>query len=140
MNWIETLRRIEECIRGMNQLYRGAVFNEWAVLRLDTKPASVVHYTGPRRAEFTEEFSRDMAPLRREIFRRTLAAGDFEFAPQAAGSRFDVLLKLGPGCFLLCNDTAQSMAQIRENPHWLEAQVPFVELSEKVRASPLRFT
>jgi hypothetical protein len=29
------------------------------------------------------------------------------------------------------------MAQIRQNPNWIEAQKPFVELSERFRADPL---
>ena len=139
MTWTEALSLIQECDQRMNQLYGGVVFDEWAVVRLDTRPGAVAYYSGPRRAEFENDFSRDMAPLRREISGRTLEAGDFEFARQAAGSRFDAMLKLGPSCYLLCNDTAQTMAQIRKNEQWLKAQVPFVDLSEKVRASPLRF-
>jgi len=39
--------------------------------------------------------------------------------------------------FLICNNTAQSMTGITEDPLWLKAQVPFVEMSEKFRTAPV---
>jgi hypothetical protein len=68
---------------------------------------------------------------------KQLAIGDFEFAPDAAGTHFDACLRLGAASYLICNHTTKSMAQIRQSPNWLAAQKPFVELSEKFRADPL---
>jgi len=44
---------------------------------------------------------------------------------------------LGEGLYLICNHTADSMDKITKDTRWLDAQVPFVELSDKVRSSPL---
>jgi hypothetical protein len=44
---------------------------------------------------------------------------------------------LGKGLYLICNNTALSMDGITKDPHWINAQVPFVELSDKVRADPV---
>jgi hypothetical protein len=63
--------------------------------------------------------------------------GDFEFARHGIGTGFESFLVLGPGLFLICNHTAQSMDAITQDPLWLAAQVPFVELSDAIRADPL---
>jgi hypothetical protein len=46
-------------------------------------------------------------------------------------------MAVGPGIYLICNNTVQSMDGITKDPLWLGAQVPFVELSDKFRADPL---
>jgi hypothetical protein len=44
---------------------------------------------------------------------------------------------LGSGAYLICNNTAESMESITKNPRWLSAQVPFAELSDRMRDNPL---
>jgi len=44
---------------------------------------------------------------------------------------------VGDKLYMICNNTALSMEMIAKESTWLGAQVPFVELSEKFRASPL---
>jgi hypothetical protein len=44
---------------------------------------------------------------------------------------------LGSGVFLICNNTRSTMEEIAANPRWLSAQVPFVELSDRIREDPL---
>jgi len=68
---------------------------------------------------------------------KRLAVGDFEFALEATGTHYDACLCVGRASYLICNNTAKSMAEIRESPGWLKAQKPFVELSDKFRADPL---
>jgi hypothetical protein len=63
--------------------------------------------------------------------------GDFEFARHGVGPAFEAFMVLGRGVYLICNNTVQSMDSITKDPLWLAAQVPFVELSEKVRGNPL---
>ena len=43
----------------------------------------------------------------------------------------------GRWIFLICNNTHESMDTITKNPRWLKAQVPFADLSEKIRPNPL---
>ena len=47
---------------------------------------------------------------------------------------------LGPGFYLICNNTSETMDTIAKNPRWLTAQVPFAGLSDKIRSSPLIVT
>jgi hypothetical protein len=47
---------------------------------------------------------------------------------------------LGEGLYLICNNTADSMEGITQEPRWIEAQVPFVELSDKIRSHPLVYS
>ena len=134
----EALPLVESTLQRMTDLYGATMFDEWAVIR--TRPvASVAHYSGPRADGFRDSFSRDFAPLQQETTDRSYAVGDFDFARAAAGTNFDALLRLGPEALLICNNTKLSMAEIRANPQWLKAQVPFLELSEQFRASPLKF-
>ena len=44
---------------------------------------------------------------------------------------------MGPGVYLICNNTRESMDAITKNPRWLDAQVPFAELADKVRDHPV---
>jgi hypothetical protein len=46
-------------------------------------------------------------------------------------------MALGDGVYLLCNNTQSTMDDIAKNPKWLSAQVPFAELSDKVRSNPV---
>lgn len=120
----------------MDTLYRGAVFDEWAILSAAATPG-VLAYSGPRAGGFRAQLERDAEPLRAATAGRAHDAGDFEFANNAAGTRYDACLKLGAHTYLVCNHTAQSLAEIRRDPKWLKAQAAFFELSEKFRADPL---
>ena len=44
---------------------------------------------------------------------------------------------LGSTIYLICNNTRASMEEITRDPKWLNAQVPFAELSEAIRPDPL---
>ena len=121
----------------MNVFYSQTVFDEWVVVSLRPEGASILAYHGPRVTNFRKQFVDDIAPLRAEMTGKRLAAGDFEFAPEAAGTHFDVCLRLGETGYLIGNHTGKSMAEIRKDPRWLQAQKAFVELSNKFRADPL---
>ena len=123
----------------MSELYGRPLFDEWVVVRLGSGNATVERYEGPRHQECLAVFARDVAPLRREAADRAHEPGDFDFARAAAGNQFDALLKIAPDAFLLCNNTTLSMEQIRANPAWLSAQVPFANLSERFRNNPVVF-
>jgi hypothetical protein len=75
--------------------------------------------------------------LRESFVEGEYAVGDFEFARHGVGTRFESFMMIGENLFLICNNTTSSMDMIAKEPTWLSAQVPFVELSEKFRASPL---
>ena len=60
-------------------------------------------------------------------------------ARHGIGTGFESFMVLGKDIFLICNNTVQSMDGIAQDPKWLGAQVPFVELSEKFRDHPLVF-
>jgi hypothetical protein len=44
---------------------------------------------------------------------------------------------VGPGLYLFCNNTAKAIEVIAQDPRWLKAQVPFVELGERFRDNPV---
>ncbi len=133
----ELCKKIKNCAGWMNARYGGIVFDEWAVVSLAENKARVLFYTGPRNDEFLQNFVEDLGPLRAELTSANYGTGDFEFSRNACGTRIESFLVVGAGLFLVCNNTQSSMDAIAKNPRWLEAQVPFVELAEAVRANPL---
>lgn len=136
-----TLEEIREktkaCAEQMNSRYGGVVFDEWVVVSLERNRARILHYTGPRNDEFLKNFVTDLGALRTALLDAKYGAGDFEFARHGVGTGIEAFLVLGNDLFLICNHTRETMEAITKNPRWLNAQVPFVELAEAVRANPL---
>ena len=128
---------IKACASQMNARYGGVVFDEWAVVSLERNRARILHYTGPRNDDFLKNFVTDLGALRTALLDGTYGPGDFEFARNGVGTSIEAFLVLGQGMYLICNNTVETMDSIGKNPRWLRAQVPFVELAEKVRANPL---
>jgi hypothetical protein len=129
--------KIKTCALQMNNRYGGMVFDEWAVVSLAENKARVLFYTGPRNDEFLHNFVHDLGPLRVALHDNKFGVGDFEFSRHATGTRIEAFLVLGNGFYLICNNTQSSMDGIAKNSRWLDAQVPFVELAETIRANPL---
>ncbi len=128
---------IRACVDQMNARYAKTVFDEWAVVSLNDKPGRILAYYGPRKDDFQKNFASDLDALYEELTSREFGVGDFEFARHAGGTHFDAFLVLGRGFYLICNNTRQSMDTIAKDARWLAAQIPFVELSDKVRANPI---
>jgi hypothetical protein len=128
---------VVDAFERMHALYHEAVFDEWVVISFQAGRSGIFAYRGPRAESFKERFAADVVPLQGEMAGKKMAIGDFEFAPDAAGTRFDACLCIGGASYLICNNTGKSMSQIRKSPHWLRAQKPFVELSGRFRADPL---
>ena len=133
----EAISQIKSCAKEMDARYGNIVFDEWAVLSLAENKARVLSYHGPRNDDFLKNFVKDLGALRAELLTESYGAGDFEFARHGAGTGFESFMALGRALYLICNNTVQSMDTIAHDPQWLGAQVPFVELSEQVRADPL---
>jgi hypothetical protein len=136
MNLVETMNAVRSCATQMNAQYGKPVFDEWAVVSLLQQQARVLGYVGPRNDEFLKNFADDLGALRAALLNGQYQIGDFEFARHNAGTKFEAFMTLGEGLYLICNNTQSSMDDIAKNPKWLTAQVPFAELSEKVRSSP----
>ena len=135
---LETARQaIRNCRERMDAAYQKPVFDEWVVISLAGGKANVLSYEGPRVDSFRDDLHRDSAPMVREMEGRQYEIGDFEFVQEARGSRFDACIRLGEDTYLLCNNTYGSLSDIRQDPRWLKAQGPFVNLTEKFRADPL---
>lgn len=137
MQWNDAINLIQACGARMTALFGSPVFDEWAILKLNGI-TTVAYYSGGRPSEFLATFARDSVALGQEAGGRAYAPGEFEFARESGGTAFDAFLVLGGGCILVCNNTKFSMAEIRKNPAWLKAQVPFVEMTERFRADPVK--
>jgi hypothetical protein len=133
----ETFSEIKTCASQMDSRYGNTVFDEWAIVSLVQNKARVLAYIGPRNDEFLQNFVKDLGALRAALHNESFGVGDFEFARHGVGTRHEVFMVLGSGIYLICNNTHESMDAIAKNTRWLDAQVPFAELSEKIRANPL---
>ena len=121
----------------MNALFNKPLFDEWVLVKLAAEQGAILAYSGPRAETYQRHFKDDMVPLRTELEQQHLAVGDFAFVQDASGTRFDACIRLGTAGYLFCNHTTKSMADIRQDPLWLEAQKPFARLSELFRNDPL---
>jgi hypothetical protein len=128
---------IQSCVRQMTERYIRSVFDEWAIVSLSGGIGRILSYSGPRKAGFQRNFSRDLGALKEGVLAEESAPGDYDFSRHEPGTGFECYMVLGPGTFLICNNTGQSMDAIASDSRWLSAQVPFVELSECFRADPL---
>jgi hypothetical protein len=128
---------IRASVDQMNARYTKTVFDEWAVVSLNEKPAPILHYTGPREDDFQKNFNSDLDALRAGLLDSKYGIGDFEFARHGVGTKFEAFMVLGAGIYLICNNTQATMDDIAKDPRWLDAQVPFVELSDKIRSNPV---
>ncbi|HPC62158.1 MAG TPA: hypothetical protein PKX23_15965 [Verrucomicrobiota bacterium] len=128
---------IQNCAGQMNARYGKVVFDEWAVVALAANKGLLLAYIGPRKNSFHQNFNADIGALRTGLLDPRYDVGDFEFARHGTGTGFESFLVVGKGLFLICNNTVHSMDVIAKDPHWLDAQIPFVELSERFRADPL---
>jgi hypothetical protein len=133
----EISKLIKRCAEQMNSRYQKVVFDEWAIVNIAHKKSRIFHYIGPRNDDFLQNFANDLGALRVELAKEQHGVGDFEFARHATGTLFEAFMVLGEGIYLTCNNTKKTMEEITKDQHWLDAQVPFVELSDKVRSSPL---
>jgi len=130
-------QHITASFERMQALYLKPVFDEWVILSPGAKQGGILAYVGPRAEEFRKKLAADVAPLLAQVSGQNLEPGDFEFTIEGDGTRHDVLLKLGASSYLVGNNTAKSMAEIRGDARWLKAQAAFVDLSEKFRVDPL---
>jgi hypothetical protein len=137
MNIDEARTAIIQTIGRVNTLYQGVVFDEWVLVKLASGPGMILAYQGPRAETYKARFLADITPLQTEVGRTPLQLGDFVFTHGADGTHFDACMRIGPACYLFCNHTTKPMAEIRQNPLWLNAQKPFAELGVKFQADPV---
>ena len=134
----ESVALVKSCAKQMDALYGKIVFDEWAIVSLAENKARVLSYLGPRNDDFLKNFAADISALRKELHNTNYGTGDFAFERHGIGTRFEAFMVLGIGIYLICNNTQESMDVIAKNPRWLTAQVPFAELSDKIRPSPVK--
>jgi hypothetical protein len=132
---LDTARRqIQSCLERMRVAYLQPVFDEWAVL---AATGGILAYDGPRPDRFRRELPNDAELLRAGAKGKQLSEGDIEFVADAAETRYDAYMKIGPGSYLVLNHTKKTMAEIRSDTKWLGAQAVLFELTEKFRKDPL---
>jgi hypothetical protein len=136
----QATKLIESCAGQMNARYKKVVFDEWAIVSMADHKGRLLAYIGPRKEGFQENFLTDVGALRQGLHSQEYSVGDFEFSRHGLGPAFESFMVVGKGLYLICNNTVQSMDGITQDPLWLAAQVPFVELSEKFQSEPLQVT
>lgn len=131
-------QHVQTAIDRMRACYLKPVFDEWAILAVPGTSGGILAYQGPRAEVFRRRLPEDAELLRAAAAGRQFAEGDLEFVPDAADTRYDAFMKVGPAAYLVLNHTVKTMAEIRADPRWLAAQAVLFELSEKFRVDPLQ--
>ena len=134
----EAIHSVKQGFKKINEAYGRTVFDEWAIISLQSIQGTIYDYSGPRHSDFQKNFLENLIPLRAEIDNDELEPGEFAFSREAPGTNFDAFIVLGDNLFLLCNHTEKTMEEITRDPRWKKAQQPFVMLCEKFRNNPLR--
>ena len=137
MNLPDAKSAVVFALGRMNAAYNKILFDEWILVKVTKESGAILSYEGPRLEGYQKRFKTDIAPLTVEMQGRNMAVGDFEFAPNAHGTFFDAGMRLGPAAYLFCNNTTKSMTELRQDPMWLVAQKPFLELATKFRDDPV---
>ena len=137
MNFDHAKNQIRQCAAQMNARYQDVVFDEWAVVSIANGKLRVLEYAGARPIDFKRRFLTDAGQLRAGLLAGAHDPGYFEFAHTGTGTGFESFMALGDGMYLIWNNTAKSMDNIVQDPRWLSAQVPFVELSAQFSVSPV---
>ena len=120
----------------MRANYLKPVFDEWAILAIGPKAGGILAYHGPRKDAFKKNLADDAEPLRARAAGKQFTEGDIEFVPDAADTRYDAFMKIGPTSYLVLNHTVKTLDEIRADGKWLGVQSILFELSEKFRADP----
>ena len=137
MNLADAKAAVVLALGRMNSAYNKVLFDEWVLVKVTKEEGMILSYEGPRRDGYQARFKTDVAPLQAEMHGRNMAVGDFEFTHHGPGTFFDAGIRLGPGSYLFCNNTSRSMLELRQDPLWLAAQKPFLDLAAKFREDPL---
>lgn len=131
-------QHVQAALDRMRACYLKPVFDEWAILAAPGAKGGILAYHGPRPEVFRRRLPEDAELLRAAAAGKQFAEGDLEFVPDAADTRYDAFMKIGPAAYLVLNHTVKTMAEIRADARWLGAQAVLFELSEKFRADPLQ--
>lgn len=137
MNLADARTAVVLAVGRMNTAYNKVLFDEWVLVKVSKEQGMILAYDGPRAESYQKRFKSDVAPLQVEMMGRKMNVGDFEFAQTAHGTFFDVCMRLGPAAYLFCNNTKLTMTEIRQDPLWLVAQAPFVDLATQFRMDPV---
>lgn len=137
MNLDTARTAINTALGRMNLFFNKPVFDEWILVKLAAEQGAILAYSGPRADTYQRKFKDDLVLLRAELDQQHLAIGDFAFVHDGKGTRFDACIRLGDASYLICNHTEKSMTDIRQDPLWREAQIPFAELSQIFQRNPL---
>lgn len=133
----QALELMRICAEQMNSMYGNVVFDEWVVISFADANGKMLAYDGPRKEHFKKDFHTDVQELRPRLFSHDYGVGDFEFARYGSGTKFEAFMVIGSKIYLICNNTGNSMEGICKDSRWLNAQVPFLELTEKFRKDAL---
>jgi len=137
MNLVDARTAVAAALARMNATYGETVFNEWVLVSLRADRNAILAYEGPRPEKYKQHFTLDLASMLKELAGQKLGVGDFAFAADAAGTHYDACVRLGETSYLFCNHTTRTMTQIRQSPHWLNAQKHWAEVCQKFAADPL---
>lgn len=128
---------VQSYLKRIDAIYLRKLFDEWALLSLSPTGEKTVVYQGPRRDAFAAQLGQDTRQLRAAMNQKTYQVGDFEFALEAQGPGYDACIIAGESAYLVFNNLALTLDEMRKDPLWLKVQPLWLELAQAFQADPL---
>jgi hypothetical protein len=138
MNLKQVISHVDRTLARMNTGFGMPLFDEWILFEAGGSTDRILHYQGPRSESLQRQFLRDLQPLMEELRGGQYDPGHYYFSREGHGAQYDAFICVGQGVYAIVNNTAKSMAEITADPLWRTVQSHFVDLSERLRADPLR--
>jgi hypothetical protein len=90
----------------------------------------VLHYSGPRYEHSPADSPNDLRPLAAELVDQSGRDGNVDFAKDGVGQKFDVLITIGIGLYIILNDTHGSCEELERQPNWGTVRNELIELGQ----------
>jgi hypothetical protein len=137
MNLDEARRQIQGSLVTVDDAFGRTVFDEWMVVALSGLERYVLHYSGPRYEHSPEDFPNDLRPLASELVSHDGRVGNVDFAQDGVGQKFDVLITIGIGLYIILNDTHGSCEELERQPNWAAVRDELVDLGQRFLHEPM---
>ena len=112
------------------------VFDEWALVEINSGKWKVIAYQSPRREAFRANFKTDVSSLKTLEPDHT-QIGEFALTNKGHGTKFDAYLCTGDHIFALFNNTTKTADEITSDPSWDRVQGHFEKLQHQFILDPV---
>lgn len=127
----------------MNELYNintneeSLLFDEFLIIEIVDEEIMLLHSFGPRdTSEIKKNLIFDVREIINPLLDNDIDVGGFHFVDEATKTTFDAFINMGDNAYVIFNNIALSMDEIRLQGDWPSAQEVFLELVKALALCP----